>query len=223
MIDMPRLVGVCGVLLGVGAALAGCGSDSSSGATEASSSAAAGAAGSATADASAAEPSAAQTVAAESSTDATGQPSVGASTVAPAGDACLLLTDEQAAAVMGYSAEGQALSAPGEAYSLSACTWGGPDKGAFMSLQLLTPGAVEDPLSLLLGASGETPTPYPALPDGQVWALGFLPGGGGQGQTITWLDRDTQVALSLLGDPISAEQQAALEVAAGQVDAALGG
>lgn len=219
MTHMPRLVGVCGVLIGLGAALAGCGSDSSGGASQASSPTAAGATGMPSAEASAAQPESPPASAADAGAGATDDPS----TVAPAGDACLLLTDDQAAAVMGYAAEGQALSAPGEAYSLSACTWGGPDKGVFMSLQLLTPGAVEDPLSLLLGASGETPTPYPALPDGEVWALGFLPGGGGQGQTITWLDRDTQVALSLLGDPISAEQQAGLEVAAGQVDAALGG
>jgi hypothetical protein len=187
------------VVLGV--LLAGCGSDSGA---DAASEAAGDTATGAAADASV--PS-----------DATG---AGAEAV---GDACDLLTGDEASAVLGYAAEGQSMGAPGEAYSLSACTWGGADKGTYLALQVLSPGAVADPLGLLLGASGQTPAAYPALPDGQQWELGFLPGGGGVGQTITWAAGQDQVALSLLGDAISSEQQQALQVAAGQVDAALDG
>ncbi|MCB0915506.1 MAG: hypothetical protein KDC23_07360 [Actinobacteria bacterium] len=167
----------------------------------------------------------------EDSSSATTPPVVSGEVTPPPGsvspattvDPCQTLTAQQVVAVLGYSATSpQSNAVPGDAYALAACTWGGADQGTYLALQVFTPGAVDDPVSVLLGAAGEAPTPYPSLPQGQTWNLGFLPGGGGQGYTITWVEGEEQVALSLLGSDISAQQQQALQTAAGEVAAALG-
>ncbi len=137
-------------------------------------------------------------------------------------DPCELLTAQEVLAVLGYSAAAtESVSLPGDAYALGACTWGGADQGVYLSLQIFTPGSIEDPVTTLLGAAGEAPTPVSELPAGQAWNLGFLPGGGGQGYTISWESGTDQAALSLLGENITPEQQAALLTAAEQASAAL--
>jgi hypothetical protein len=157
-----------------------------------------------------------------SSADAEAVPAPGSVSPAVSQDACELLTAQEVLAVLGYSAAAaESISLPGDAYALSGCTWGGADQGVYLSLQIFTPGAIEDPIGLLVGASGETSTPVAGLPGGEAWNLGFLPGGGGQGYTITWDEGSDQAALSVLGENITTEQQDALATAAEQVSAAL--
>lgn len=143
--------------------------------------------------------------------------------MAATGDACSLLSDENVEAIASGPATPQQISAPGETYSIDACTWSDPEIGPLIALQVITPGAIADPFAILLGASGESPTPYPSLPDGQTWNLGFLPGGGGQGYTVTWTADGQQVALSALGDPITDEVKQAVNSAAEDVNSELGG
>lgn len=169
---------------------------------------------SATAAAGAAESSAAE---------AGGSPSATGASMAATGEACSLLSEANVQAISGGPAQAQQMSAPGETYSIDACVWSDPAIGPLIALQVLTPGELADPLGTLLGASGETPTDYPALPDGQTWALGLLPGGGGVGYTVTWTAGGQQVALSVLGDPITDEVQQAVDSAATDVNTELGG
>lgn len=174
---------------------------------------------------SAVEPTAAPTTVTSTPPLATGEVTPPPGSVSPASDVdpCSVLTANEVLAVLGYSAsDPQPVSIPGDAYALSGCTWGGPDQGVYLTLQAFTPGAIEDPLASLLGASGETPTPVSEVPGGELWNLGFLPGGGGQGVTVTWEEDGQQFALSLLGTDISNDQQQALITAAEQAAGALG-
>lgn len=150
-------------------------------------------------------------------------PGATGASMAATGDACSLLSEANVQAIASGPATPQQMSAPGETYSIDACTWSDPEIGPLIALQVVTPGAVADPFAILLGASGETGTPYPSLPDGQTWNLGFLPGGGGQGYTVTWTADGTQVALSVLGDPITDDVKEAVNSAAEDVNAELGG
>jgi hypothetical protein len=153
---------------------------------------------------------------------ATGQPGDVAPAGAPSGSAavgevCAALTPAQVQAVLGYDASGQGGASGSDAFGLSYCTWGSPDKGALMALQVFTPGAVEDPLALLVSALPGEPLPVAGLADGKQYAAGIMPGGGGVGSSVTWTMDGRQYALGLVGTDLTAEQQRALAEAARQV------
>lgn len=210
----------------VAVVLAACGGSSSESTTQAS------------ADASAGASAAASVVAGASATASAGADATTGATPAPAGsdmpgasptsapredlDACALVPAEEVQSIIGYPATGQALNSGSEAYGIDACTWGGPDQGTFMSLQVFTPGQVGDPIGVLLGASGATAQPADSLPNGAQWPLGALPGGGGEGVTYTFTTGGKQGALSLLGSNTTAQQQQALLAAAQKVAGQLG-
>lgn len=139
-------------------------------------------------------------------------------------DACGLLDAPQVVSLIGYASSGQPTTGNSEAYGLAACTWGTADRGLFSSLQVVTPGAVTDPLALLLGGAGQTPQPVSGLPNGQSWAVGLMPGGGGVGYTVTWTEPNgEQVALSLLGEDIPDANKQSVTTVAEQVASQLGG
>ena len=139
-------------------------------------------------------------------------------------NACDALTPAQVAAVLGRPATGEGFNSGSteDAYQLDACVWGQVTDGTVLSLQLFTPGALADPLSILLTAAGTTPTPVPSLPSGKYYdTLGLLPGGGGVGATITWQQGNQQAALSLAGGTPGPDAQATLTTAAQQANQAL--
>ena len=150
-----------------------------------------------------------------------GAPSAGAASAAqsgPVGEVCAALTPAQVESVLGYAATGQGGAGGGsDAFGLAYCTWGSPEKGSLMALQVFTPGAVEDPLGLLVGALPGEPMPVAGLSDGKQYAAGIMPGGGGVGSTVTWTANGRQYALGLVGSDLTPEQQRALAVAAAQV------
>ncbi len=195
-----RASGVAALVAAVAlaATLAGCGSSGSSSSESAAPSAAApsSVASSAGSGASAGSPSPSTSVA----------------------DVCSALTPAQVQAVLGYASGGQGGGGGGsDAFGLAYCTWGSPEKGALLALQVFTPGAVQDPLSLLVGSLPGEPTPVAGLPDGKQYAAGIMPGGGGVGSTVTWTGDGRQYALGMVASNLTAEQQRALAVAAGQV------
>lgn len=148
--------------------------------------------------------------------------SAGASATAPVADACTLLTEPQVSAVLNRTAAGTGESKASEGYGLSYCVWGLLTDGTALSLQVFSPGAVGDPLGLLLAGVPGGPAPVPSLPDGAMYAAGTMPGGGGVGTTVTWTNAGRQVALSVVGAETPESQQRALVTAAGEVNSALG-
>ena len=159
-----------------------------------------------------------QSTAASASVSSAGTASASAAPSGSVGEVCAALTPAQVEAVLGYAATGQGGGGGGsEAFGLAYCTWGSPEKGSLMALQVFTPGAVEDPLGLLVGALPGEPLPVPGLPDGKQYAAGIMPGGGGVGSSVTWTANGRQYALGLVGSDLTAEQQRALAVAATQV------
>ncbi len=139
-----------------------------------------------------------------------------ASGSAAAVDACAALTPDQVAAVLGSPAAGQPQNSASEAYGLSACTWGQLGSGGLLSLQVFTPGVIADPLSNYLAAANGKSEPVAGLPDGKLYAIGLLPGGGGVGSTVVWRTGPGKAALSLAATDTTVAQQQALITAAQQ-------
>ena len=72
--------------------------------------------------------------------------------------------------------------------------------------------------------AGQTPQAVSGLPNGQSWAVGLMPGGGGVGYTVTWTEPNgEQVALSLLGEDIPDANKQSVATVAQQVASELGG
>lgn len=146
-------------------------------------------------------------------------PTLPSGTLRPA--ACGALTPEQAKAVTGAAATPTSPTnglQASEAYGLDTCIWGDVTKGA-LALQVFTPGAVTNPLNLSLGNAAATPVP--ALPQGNLYRVGLLPGGGGVGITVTWQEGQSQVALSLLKSDTTPADEQALIAAAQQAEQVL--
>lgn len=160
--------------------------------------------------------------ASESAGGATAAASATLPTGTPRAAACGALTPDQAKAVTGAtvtpSSPTNGLQA-NDAYALDTCVWGDLTKGGALALQVFTPGAVADPLSLMTGASAATAVPN--LPQGKLYRIGLLPGGGGVGITVTWQEGQSQVALSLLKTSPTAADEQALIAAAGQAEKVL--
>lgn len=126
---------------------------------------------------------------------------------------------------MGRAATGvptQSSASGGGAYQLDACVWGQVTEGAVLSLQVFTPGAVKDPLGLLMSAAGTSSTPVPSLPAGKYYStIGLMPGGGGVGATVTWQPAGRQAALSLATSSPGPDTQQQLTTAAQQANQAM--
>lgn len=148
----------------------------------------------------------------------------GGSSQTAATAACDTLTAAQVQAVLGKPAPGVPGVADnmGEAYKLDSCMWGELVQGQALSLQIFTPGSVADPLSLLLSAAGGSPETVSGLTQGEYYSsLGLMPGGGGIGATVTWVNGNQQIALSLVGEPAGANTEQLLTTAAQQVNQTL--
>ncbi len=158
---------------------------------------------------------------------ADGGQSTGATASAPSATAhaaaCGALTPDQAKAVTGASATPKSPTngvQTNDAYTLDTCVWGDlTSGGGALALQVFTPGAVANPLGLMLG--GTAATPVPSLPQGNLYRVGLLPGGGGAGVTVTWQEGQSEVALSLLKSSPTAADEQALITAAGQAEKVL--
>lgn len=157
-------------------------------------------------------------------------PAAGANSAAPTSTAtsstaaCDALTPAQVEAVLGRPASGEETKtgSTDEAFRLDACVWGQVTDGTVLALQVYTPGALQDPLGILLSAAGEAPTPVPSLPSGEYYgSLGLLPGGGGLGATVTWQQGSQQAALSLAAGTPGPDAQSQLITAAQQANQAL--
>lgn len=148
--------------------------------------------------------------------------SAGASATAPVADACTLLTEPQVSAVLNRIAAGTGESKASEGYGLSYCVWGLLTDGTALSLQVFSPGAVGDPLGLLLAGVPGVPHRCRACP-----TVRCTPPARCQA-TGAWVRRSPgrmpgrQVALSVVGAETPESQQQALVAAAREVNSALG-
>lgn len=154
-------------------------------------------------------------VSAASEPKAEGEP--GDTTAAPP-DACRLVSDEAASALLGKEVTGE--PAPIEGVPYAVCQWGELFKGNVLAVQVAGEQDTVRPLQILVGASTQNATASPVGTDGKYIAdVGYVYGGGGVGQSVLFRHGEWDVLVGVTGE--DGPSQAELEALAADIDAAL--
>lgn len=137
----------------------------------------------------------------------------------PAPDACGLLTAADVEAVLGSAVEPSPL--PGEtADNYSGCLWN--DLPVLLGVQVAAPADGIDALVALAKVATEAPLDSPVGRDGLYYpGTGFVPGGGGVGQSVLFFDGPWTVVVGVAGTPDTPIDRAVLEDLAAKVEAAV--
>lgn len=139
-------------------------------------------------------------------------------TTATPPDACGLVTDEAASALLGQDVTGK--PAPIEDVPYAVCQWGELFKGNVLAVQVAGQKDTIRPLQLLVSSSAQTATASSVGTDGKYIAdIGYVYGGGGVGQSILFRHGEWDVLVGVTGE--DGPSQADLEAVAADIDAAL--
>lgn len=139
-------------------------------------------------------------------------------TAATPPDACGLVTDEAASALLGTDVTGKA--APIENAPYAVCQWGELLQGNVLAVQVAGELDTIRPLQLLVSASAQTATASSVGTDGKYIAdIGYVYGGGGVGQSVLFRHGEWDVLVGVTGE--DGPSQAELEAVAADIDAAL--
>ncbi len=142
----------------------------------------------------------------------------GGDTTATPPDACGLVTDEAASALLGQAVTG--VPAPVDDVPYAVCQWGELFKGTVLSVQVAGEQDTIRPLPLLVSASAQTAVPSPVGTDGKyIGDVGYVYGGGGVGQSVLFRHGEWDVLVGVTGE--DGPSQAELEALAADIDAAL--
>lgn len=140
-------------------------------------------------------------------------------TTATPPDACGLVTDEAASALLGKDVTGK--PAPIEDLPYAVCQWGELFQGNVLAVQVAGQKDTIRPLQLLVSSSGQTATASSVGTDGKYFAdVGYVYGGGGVGQSILFRHGEWDVLVGVTGED-GGPSQADLEAVAADIDAAL--
>ncbi|MEZ5406911.1 MAG: hypothetical protein R2761_02735 [Acidimicrobiales bacterium] len=139
-------------------------------------------------------------------------------TTATPPDACALVSDEAASALLGQEVTGKAASVENAPYAV--CQWGDLFQGDVLAVQVAGEQDTIRPLQILVSASSQDATASSVGTDGKYIAdIGYVYGGGGVGQSILFRHGEWDVLVGVTGE--DGPSQAELEAVAADIDAAL--
>lgn len=151
-------------------------------------------------------------------TEAAADDAEGGDTTATPPDACALVSDEAASALLGESVTG--VPAPIADVPYAVCQWGELFKGNVLAVQVAGEVDTIRPLQAVASASGQTATPSSVGTDGKYFpGVGYVYGGGGVGQSVLFRHGEWDVMVGVTGE--DGPTQAELEALAADIDAAL--
>jgi len=152
------------------------------------------------------------------STEAEADEGASGDTTAAPPDACALVSDEAASALLGQPVTG--VPAPIADVPYAVCQWGELFKGNVLAVQVAGELDTVRPLQVMASASGQTATPSSVGTDGKYFPdVGYVYGGGGVGQSVLFRHGDWDVMVGVTGE--DGPSQADLEALAADIDAAL--
>ncbi len=150
-------------------------------------------------------------------TEAKADQAAGDTTAAPP-DACSLVSDEAASALLGQDVTG--VPAPIDDVPYAVCQWGELFKGNVLAVQVAGEQDTVRPLQIVTSASGQTATASSVGTDGKYFpGVGYVYGGGGVGQSVLFRHGEWDVLVGVTGE--DGPSQAELEAVAADIDAAL--